>query len=222
MKRIKTITALASALVTLVLAGSGQAADPAAGAEVAKSEPRTTTKSAPIGEKTALPGSDQSFLQKAAEMNHYEIALGKIAERASSNPEIRKIGQNIVRNHTAANQQLEKLAASKGVTLPSATSQAQQQKIASLESKTGEQFDKAFMQDQLQSAQQSISTFERERSRTADPEIKSWADSMIPRLKDHLATLKTSRPEAVGEKTQKPQKGKAAPQKKSSTSPSGD
>jgi putative membrane protein len=209
--------------MTLVLAGSSQAADPAAKVEVSKSEPRTTTKPAPMGEKVALPGTDQSFLQKAAEMNHYEIALGKIAERASSNPEIRKIAQDIVRNHTAANQQLEKLAASKGVTLPSAASQAQQQKIASLESKTGEQFDKAFLQDQLQSAQQSISTFERERSRTADPEIKSWADSMIPRLKNHLATLKTSRPEAVGEKTQKPQKGKsAAPQKKSGSSTGGD
>ncbi len=218
MKRIKSITALASAVTALALIGNAHAESGApAGAATTKNQPHTT-KPQPVGEKAAVPGTDQAFLQKAAESNLYEIELGKIAEKTSTNPEIRKIAQDIVRNHTAANQQLEKLAASKGITLPSSPTKAQQQKVAALESKSGEQFDKAFMQDQVQNTQQTISTFERERSRTSDPEIKGWAESMLPRLKNHLSALQSARPEAVGEKNQKqPQKSKPSmqqPQKK--------
>lgn len=222
MKRIYSIPALASALVALALVESGQAAPapaPASTSTPATSPgPETPSAKAPmrtgrpeaVGEKVAAPGTDQSFLQRAAEMNLYEIELGKIAERAASNPEIRKLAQEAIKNHTAANQQLGKLAAAKGITLPSSPSKMQQRKIAMLESKKGAQFDKAFLQDQVQSTQQSISTYEREHGRTADPEIKEWAQSMLPKLKDHLAVLQTSRPEAVGE-----QKGKAVPRTES-------
>jgi|GEM_PF-4221172 len=233
MKRIRSITALVSAVAGLALAASGEAKTSSSPSPGIASETGTmkgqsqTSKPAPVREKTAAPGTDQSFLQKAAEMNLYEIELAKVAERASSNPEIRRVSQDIARSHAAANQQLEKLATSKGVTLPSSPNKAQQQKIAALEAKKGEQFDQAFMQDRVQSTQQTISTFERERSRTSDPEIKAWAESMLPRLKNQLATLQSKRPETVGERKQ-PQKsqqqelGKGSPgqqpQKKSSGS----
>jgi len=211
MKRIKSITSFATAMAVCALAGNALAEGPSA-----KREPATKTAPAPVGEKAALPGTDQNFLQRAAEMNLHEIDMGKTAERISANPQVRKIAQGLVHDHGAALQQLQKLAMSKGVTLPTSINKSQQEKQAAMESKSGEQFDKAYLQEQVQSTQQAISFFEREASRTTDADIKTWAKQRIPGLKNHLAALQTSHPEAVGEK-----KGKQSPPMKHKKGSSG-
>lgn len=235
MKRTQTITTLsATAVAALALALSLPLAETAGAAShsSAAQSPGTRTQAGSnrpeaVGEKaTPLSKADRTFLEKAAEINLCEARLGKAAEH-SSEADIKKIGQGLVRDHTAAQEQLQKLAASKGVILPSQPNRSQQEKIAAIEGKTGEQFDKQFLQQQIQGHQQAIALFEKEASRTADPDIKAWANQMIPTLKSHLASVQSGHPEAIGEQGRKqkqapPKSKQPMYQHEKSASPVGD
>src|SRR5216110_2197491 len=59
-----------------------------------------------------------SFMTKAAQDGMTEVALGNLALQKSQNEQVRSFAQQIVTDHTSANQELTALAASKNVTLP--------------------------------------------------------------------------------------------------------
>lgn len=165
-----------------------------------------TTPPEPVAE-SVLPKEDHDFLVKAAEINLAEIESGMAAEK-STDPEVRKLAERIVRGHQTAQKQLEKLAASKGVALPSQPSKGAQEKINSLLKKTGHEFDKQFLLDQVKGHQEAILFFEKEAKRTSDADIKSWAQHIISGLKTHLALAREVRPEPVAEPSVKKSKAK--------------
>jgi len=157
MKRIYLNTLCGTVIATLALMGTAWAASEPAPAQ---KQPAPGTA---MTEKGKLDRHDQNFLKEAAQINLTEIQLGKVAERVSTDPNVKKIAAMIVKDHTEANRNLERLAASKGVTLP-------------------------------------IALYEKESARTQDPDIKAWAQKMVPSLKEHLAMSQGSKTEAIGEK----------------------
>ncbi len=196
MKRIQTTTAAVFAAFAL----AGAAGTTWATIQSAPPNMKSQTNRPPaVGEKANLSQADQTFLQEAAQINANEIALGKIAERQSTDPNIRKIAQDLVRDHTGANQQLEQLAHSKGITVPTQLSPGQEKNAAALQAQTGDQFNKQYLQNNIKGHEKAISLFEKVAQRTTDPEIKAWTEKMIPELKAHLAMVQSGKPEAVGE-----------------------
>jgi len=164
------------------------------------------TAPAPVGEAT-LSKEDHDFLSKAAEINLAEIESGKAAER-STDPQVKKLAEQVVRGHQTAQKQLEKLAAAKGVALPTEPGKVARQQIDSLLKKSGHEFDKQFLLNQVKGHQEAILYFEKEAKRTSDPDIKSWAEHMIPGLKEHLALSREVHPEPVAEPATKAGKAK--------------
>jgi putative membrane protein len=60
---------------------------------------------------------DQQFVQKAAASGRMEVAHGKMAAAKASNPQVKAFGQALVKDHTAANQQLMAIAKKKNITI---------------------------------------------------------------------------------------------------------
>ncbi|MEI8234848.1 MAG: DUF4142 domain-containing protein [Verrucomicrobiota bacterium] len=154
----------------------------------------------PAMQHGSLDRKDHEFLKKAAEINLTEIELGKIAERVSSDPNIKKIAGTIVKDHTAANQKLERLAASKGVSLPMEPSIWDRHSLNVMQKEQGEKFNKEFLAFNLKGHEKAIALFEKEASRVKDPDIKAWAQKTLPELRQHLAMAQSGKPEAVAEK----------------------
>ena len=188
------------------LCGTMIAALALAGTAVAATPSGTTEKSAPYGmtQPGKLSAQDHEFLKKASEINLTEIELGKAAQRLSSDPNIKKIADGIVKDHTKANQQLQRLAASKGVQLPTAPSMGERRSLGSLEKMQGDKFNSEFLSFNMKGHEQAIALFEKESARTQDPDIKAWAQKTLPDLKHHLAMAQSGKPSAVAEKI-KPQ-----------------
>jgi len=153
-----------------------------------------------VSEQGKLDRHDQAFLKKAAEINLTEIQLGKVAERISSEPNIKKIAGMLVKDHSEANQNLERLAASKGVTLPTEPSLLERHSLNSIEKEQGEKFNKEFLAFSQKGHEKAIELFEKEAARTQDPDIKAWAQKMVPALKEHLVMSQGVKMEAIGEK----------------------
>jgi len=62
-----------------------------------------------------LKYSDKHFVKKVAEGGQLEIALAQLAVQRASDPGVRSFAQQLVSDHTQLSQQLESLAARKGV-----------------------------------------------------------------------------------------------------------
>ncbi len=187
----------AHALVIAALAFSGIAR----AAETPTPSPAPEAKAAAVA-PGKLDRHDQEFLRKAAEINLVEMELGKVAEKNSTDPKVKKYAASLVKDHTEANQKLARLAASKGYALPSQISNWDRHELNSLEKEQGEKFNKEFLSFNVKGHEKAIDLYERMGARSQDPDIKAFAEKMIPHLKEHLAMARSSGMETVGEKIQ--------------------
>jgi len=129
---------------------------------------------------------DHQFLTKAAEGGMAEVALGRLAEKSGSNTCVKQFGERMVTDHSKANDQAKSLAAQKNITLPSSMNTKDESTYRSLSSKTGSDFDKAYMSDMIEDHRADIAEFRQEANSGTDPDIKAWASKTLPTLEEHL------------------------------------
>jgi putative membrane protein len=139
---------------------------------------------APLAFGAADP--DASFYKKAAEGGLFEVEAGNQAQTKSNDQRVMNFGNMLVTDHTAANERLKSLAASKGVTLPTSASVGQMAEKAKLDVLTGDTYDKSFIRGQIKAHHQTIALFQQEIASGQDADAKAFAASTLPTLKKHL------------------------------------
>ena len=92
----------------------------------------------------------------------------------------------MVDQHTQANNELKALAQQKNITLPTVMGDEYQRKYDNLKDKTGAEFDKEYMDLMVKDHKEDIDEFEDMAEEGKDPEIKAWASSKVPTLRQHL------------------------------------
>jgi predicted outer membrane protein len=70
-----------------------------------------------MGRRDTLQG-DNALVMKIHKINQMEIRAGQLAQRNSSTPKVKSYGQQLVRDHQAADQKITTMARSLGVTFP--------------------------------------------------------------------------------------------------------
>ena len=118
MHRVHSVT-LAAALAAAVIGASGASAqtprpqEPMSGQKPAQPAGRDTH-----GAKSAsVTSDDQEFVQKAAMAGRLEVQHGKMAASKASNAQVKAFGSMLVKDHTAANQQLMGIAKKMNITV---------------------------------------------------------------------------------------------------------
>ena len=140
----------------------------------------------------ALAGSpDKGFYVKAAKIGLAEVETGKLAQQKGSSEAVRSFGAKMVEDHTAANEKLMAVAASKQVKLPKEMDFKHKITTKSLSAKSGADFDKAYIKGQIADHKATIALFEREISSGKDADAKAFATASLPVVKSHLAMLQT-------------------------------
>ena len=89
-------------------------------------------------------------------------------------------------NHTAANDKLKALAASKNISLPPPASMGQMAEKAKLDVLTGDTYDKSFVNTQIKAHQQTIALFKKEIATGQDADAKAFASATLPTPRKHL------------------------------------
>ena len=95
----------------------------------------------------------------------------------------------MVTDHTAANDKLKALAASKQVTLPESPSLMQKASKAKLDMLSGDSFDKSYVKGMIDDHKADIKEFQKEATDGKDPEVKAFAVATLPTLKKHLQKI---------------------------------
>jgi putative membrane protein len=145
------------------------------------------------GEPNAITQSrvdDKTFVKDAAEGGLTEIQLGKLAQEKASSDAVKQFGQRMVDDHTKANEQLKRIAAEANITVPDSIDSKRQARIDKLSALIGTQFDQAFIKDQLKDHEEDVRKFQAEAENGSNAQIKSFASSTLPTLKEHLNMAK--------------------------------
>jgi putative membrane protein len=130
--------------------------------------------------------ADRTFATKAAAGGEAEVVLGRLATEKAGSQQVRQFGQQMVTDHTQANQELQAIAKQQNLTLPTkpdAKSTATEQR---LQNSSGAAFDAAYSRDMVQDHQQDVADFQKEASSGQDPAMKAFAQKYLPVLQHHL------------------------------------
>lgn len=120
-----------------------------------------------------------------------EVQLSQLALQRASSEQIRSFAQQMVTDHTATNQELTQLAASKNITLPTDTDAKHRAVAEKLGGMSGTDFDKAYMKQMVKDHEDAVKLFQKQSDRGTDADAKAFAAKTLPALQNHLQTART-------------------------------
>ncbi len=133
-----------------------------------------------------LTSKDKSFITDASEAGATEIKESEMANKTSSNAEVKSLADMMIADHQKAGAELEKIAASKGGEVSKSPGVKQEAGIVLLKTKSGASFDKAFAEDMVSDHKEAVELFTKASADLDDPELKAFAEKTLPTLKHHL------------------------------------
>ncbi len=136
---------------------------------------------------TPLNASDKAFVMKAAKGGLMEVDLGNMAQQKAENQRIKDFGSMMVKDHSAANDELKNLASAKGITLNTdSLKNTYKDHAATMEKMEAKAFDKHYAGMMVDDHKKDISEFEKESKDAKDADLKAWVNKTLPTLKMHL------------------------------------
>jgi putative membrane protein len=138
-----------------------------------------------------LAPQDREFLERAAEGNNGEIAMGRLAASRGLRPDVRAFGQRMVVDHTTMNARLAAIAAKRRIALPTALGehQAGYDRLVDLQRET---FDQEFLQVMNEDHDMAYQLFRSEAAGGVDPALKAYAEWALAAIESHLAHAKSA------------------------------
>ena len=192
MKRWAT---LGSAL-TLALAVTACAGDNAT--ENTANTPNAARDNAAVGTSgnTNL-AADRDFIREHVAMGESEVALGRLAAQKGNHAEVKRFGEMMVRDHTAAGQELKQihsqLAATNAENRTAANTDARddhKDALEDLQGLSGREFDRKYMDLMVDHHEKAVNELER-RAENGSTEVRQWAAKTLPKVQQHLEQAKT-------------------------------
>jgi putative membrane protein len=141
-----------------------------------------------LGPATAaeMPKSDLQFMRASAHGGQAEVTLSSLALQRAQSPEVRQFAQQMVDDHSKANQQLMDLAKTKDVKLSGTLTKDAKQVENRLSGMSGVAFDREYMKDMVGDHEKTAAKFQQEAKNGKDPEVQRFASQTLPIIEDHL------------------------------------
>lgn len=134
---------------------------------------------------TQLTEGDTEFAVMAADAGMTEVELGKLALSKSSNADVKQYAQMMVDDHTAANNKLMSIAASKQITLPTSISDKHKKHVEDMTKMSGKDFDKHYIAMMVDDHGEVVDAFKKENENTKDTDLKNFTSETLPVLMKH-------------------------------------
>jgi len=141
-------------------------------------------------EHAAADTASAKFIKSAAQDGDAEIALAAVVNTQSQNADVKALAEKIKSDHTKANEELQSIATSRQVTLPTEPSAAQKSLHDRLSKLSGAAFDRAYVNAMVKDHQTAVAEFTKE-AKSSDPDVKAFAEKTLPALQDHLQRAQT-------------------------------
>ncbi|MDT3402904.1 DUF4142 domain-containing protein [Mucilaginibacter terrae] len=190
MKKVCSIAMLALAALAFQSCGGAGSNDSKENADSANYTKDTSTNALETG-GIAVVNDDAEWAVAAANSGMAEVELSKLAATKATNAKVKEFAAMMVKDHGGANQKLMDLAKAKNITLPTTVGEDEQKTMADLQTKSGADFDKAYVDVMVKDHKKAVDHFEKASKDAKDAEIKAFATETLPTLKSHLQAIET-------------------------------
>ncbi len=143
------------------------------------------------GASKMMKSADAHFAMEAAQGGMAEVKMGQLAADKASSPDVKAFGQQMVDDHTKANDQLKSVAKEEGMTLPGDVNQKQQAMYDRLSKLSGAEFDKQYVKSMVMDHVEDVKDFKKETNTGKDEKVKSFASQTLPVIQGHLDKIKS-------------------------------
>lgn len=135
------------------------------------------------------------FVAKAAASDMFEIESSKLAVQKATNPEVKAFAQQMIDAHTATTAELKKAIADSGqaITPPAALPPEMQEELTEMQGKTGVDFDKDYVDEQVDAHQNALNLLQRYANDGDVAQIKTFAAATAPKVQGHYDMAKALR-----------------------------
>ncbi len=158
---------------------------------------RNTNATAEVSPATATPErgvaprhDDNAWVMAVAHDGMQEVELGKLAATKAQNPDVKRFAQRMVTDHSKANAELERLAATKNITLPAMSAEEMKATKDRLSKLTGADFDREYMSMMVAGHEKAVAAFQEQSAHGSDAELKAFAARTLPTLLEHQTLAK--------------------------------
>jgi putative membrane protein len=134
----------------------------------------------------AADNPDESFFKKAAEAGMAEVQEGQMAQEKGTSAAVKEFGAMMVKDHTAANSKLKKIATAKQVKLPDGPGMMNKMKEKKTDLKSGDSFDKDYIKGQIKAHEDTVELLQKEIDTGKDADAQAFAKETLPKVKAHL------------------------------------
>lgn len=179
---------LAASFAVVSLAGCKKEPEPVASAT---SDVAAMDTSTPVASDMAqTPG--QAFADVAAASDAFEIEASKLAGTKATSAKVKTFAEQMVKAHTESTAKLKAAAAkaSPPITPEATLSAAQQAQLDALKSKTGSEFDRAYIDAQVTAHQEALDALKGYSAGGDVPALKDLATQLVPVVTAHLNMAK--------------------------------
>ena len=139
--------------------------------------------------RRSLNDTDEDFVENAARANFTEIEFGALAVTKASDPLVREFAEEMVAEHTTAQNELRSLANNyrdiEWADDEDDLDDAHEDMKAQLESLEGYSFDSLYMMSQVNDHEMAVSLFESGTDAT-ETDVKNYASKFLPHIEMHL------------------------------------
>ena len=126
------------------------------------------------------------FAADVARGNMAEIALSRLALDHSQNDSVKQFAQKMIDDHTAAEAELQTIATSKNLTLPTTMDSKHQSAVDKLGARSATDFDREYMKTMVNDHEKMVGILQKEANSGTDTELKAFAAKTLPTVQSHL------------------------------------
>lgn len=135
-----------------------------------------------------VSSGDRALMQDIAQANLAEIETGKLALEKSQNADVKKFAQTMIDDHTKAQEELQAIAQSKGVTLPTEPDMQHRTLATALKLLTGNTFDHQYISRVgVGDHERAEKLLDKTIKETSDQDLKAYAEKTIKSVQHHLS-----------------------------------
>ena len=156
-------------------------------AQTASTQMGASATAATASGTAKLTAADRKAIMDMAMSNMAEVEMGKMAQTKSQNAEVKAFAQKMVDDHGKALAEVQTLAQSKGVTLPTELDAKHKALAAKLDKANGTAFDKAYTkQGGVAAHKETLAKLQKASKAAKDADVKGQVDKTIPVVQEHL------------------------------------
>jgi putative membrane protein len=129
-----------------------------------------------------LSGAERQFLTNTAESTMAGLQMAQMASSRASSASVRSLAQQLAGTYQSRLSELQRIASSNGVSLPSSVNNADRARMDSLGNASGPQFDQAYLSAMVSDGQRDATAFALEAANGSDQGLKKFASDALPKM----------------------------------------